>query len=734
MLAMKFKKPENFAGDFWGGLAAMLVALPSAVAFGVTIFAAVGSAYGAYGALAGILGATALGLVAPLFGGTNRLITAPCAPAAAVMSAFAIEEVSNGVPAESILILLMLVGLFAGMIQIIFGISKLGNLIKYMPYPVVSGYLSGVGLYIIVAQTPKLLGSPKDMHFWDSLASIHLWQWQSITVGLVTMCVMLVAQKITKTIPAAILGLIAGIIAYFAIGFFDSKLLQIANNPFIIGAVNSGDGSFFEATKYRWEHIAKVNLIDIAGIFIPALTLAALLSIDTLKTCVVLDALTHSRHDSNRELFGQGIGNIASSLIGGMPGAGQMGATLVNLSSGGCSKLSSWLEGFFSLIAFLLLSQIIAWVPVGALAGILIIVGFRMIDKHSFVFLKSNATILDFVVIAAVIFVALNFSLIMASGTGIILAILLFIREQIGAKIIHRRTLLARTSSKQVRTSEDIRILSAIGDQAVLFELQGGLFFGTANQLYIAFEADLKKRKYFIIDMWRVRSIDITAAHTIEIIRDTISENGGVVIFSRLPRHLSTGLDMHKYFHDLGLVKPSKEVRVFDDIDDAIEWVEDVLLKTIEREDTKEQKLTLKDFELFKGRKDETLEALEEFIEKRAYRGGEVIFKAKDTSDELFLIRRGAVRILLPLPDGSFHHISTLGQGNFFGELSFLDGAEKSADAVTDRETDLYIISRKKFDEFAEEHKRASIQLLEGIASTLATRLRQTNAEILALD
>ena len=129
---------NNLAGDFWGGMAAMLVALPAAIAFGVTIFAALGGSYAAYGALAGILGATALGLVASLLGGTNRLITAPCAPAAAVLSAFAIEHIQRGTPAETILLLLTVLSLSSGLLQLIFGLAGLGRLIKYMPYPVVS--------------------------------------------------------------------------------------------------------------------------------------------------------------------------------------------------------------------------------------------------------------------------------------------------------------------------------------------------------------------------------------------------------------------------------------------------------------------------------------------------------------------------------------------------------------------------------------------------------------------
>src|SRR4051812_497630 len=197
----------------------MLVALPSAIAFGVTIFAPLGGSYAAQGALAGILGTAALGVVASTFGGTKRLITAPCAPAAAVLSALTIELVAKGTPPQQIILMLAGVALLCGVFQIIFGLIRLGTLIKYMPYPVVSGYLSGVGLIIIVSQVPKFLGAPAGTTFWHALAGLGLWRWQSILIGAVTIIVMVLAPKLTKAIPAAILALVAGVGTYFALAF-----------------------------------------------------------------------------------------------------------------------------------------------------------------------------------------------------------------------------------------------------------------------------------------------------------------------------------------------------------------------------------------------------------------------------------------------------------------------------------------------------------------------------------
>ena len=718
----------------------MLVALPSAIAFGVTIYSPLGSSYAAQGAMAGILGVTAIGLLASLFGGTNRLISAPCAPAAAVLSAFVIEFLQgNGGNLESILLMLALLGLMAGIIQVAFGSVGLGTLIKYMPYPVVSGYLSGVGLYIIASQVPKLLGVPKDIHFWESLASQPLWKWQGIVVGLVTIAAMVTAPKLTKKVPAAILALLAGIAVYFILGLADASLLSLAGNKLVVGQLGGGSttGSFTDVAIGRWKAISQFGLADIAVLVMPALTLAVLLSIDTLKTCVVLDALTHSRHDSNRELIGQGIGNITSALIGGIPGAGTMGATLVNMSSGATSRMSGIVEGVLALVAFMLLSALIAWVPIAGLAGILIVIGIRMIDLHTLHYLKSRSTVLDFIVIASVVIVALTVSLIAASATGIVLAILLFVREQIGGKVVRRKAYGDKTFSKNIRRQEEMEILIRHGDRSVIFELQGSLFFGTTDQLYSEIEHELKKREhriYFIMDMRRVQSVDVTASHMLELVKDMLSERNGFLIFAQIPQNLPSGKDMKQYFDQIGLLGKDSPVKVFDEVDEAVEWVEDQILSEARIAKPEETLLNLDEIELFSNRKAQTLQALEVSMQQSSFKAGETIFAAGTSGDELYLIRRGEVRIMLPMDDNHGHHISTFGRGAFFGEMAFLDGNPRSADAIAFSDTDLYVISRKTFDLFAEDHKKLGINLLEGLARVLARRLRYANAEISALE
>jgi sulfate permease, SulP family len=732
-MTLAILQKDKLAGDFWGGLAAMLVALPSAIAFGVTIYAAIGPSFVGLGAIAGILGTTALGLFAPALGGTNRLITAPCAPAAAVLSAFAIQSVQQGTPAALVILLLTVLGLLTGIIQVMLGRARIGSFIKYIPYPVVSGYLSAVGIIIIGSQLPNFLGASESSNWWHALLSPELWKWQGLTVGAVTMLVMLLAPKVTRLVPAAILGLLAGVITYFGIAFFDKSLLVVVDNPLIIGTMPSGTSGLVDAITGRWREIGGLMLSQIGGLLGPALTLAVLLSIDTLKTCVVLDAMTRSRHDSNRELSAQGIGNIASACIGGMPGAGQMGATLVNLSSGGQTRLSGVFEGVLALLAFVLLGSLVAWIPVASLAGILIVVGVRMIDRHSFRLLTSPWTIFDFVVIAVVVVTALSVSLIAASGMGIALAMLLFIREQLSSTVIRRKAYGNQMFARQRRSEAEMKLLEQRGEQTVIIELQGSLFFGTKDQLYSAIEPELGKRTYIILDMHRVQGVDVSVAHVLTQIRDMVAERNGLLIFTNLPQSLPNGRNISIFFKQMEITTDTDHVKVFTEIDDALVWVEDQVLGVDVRESKEETLLNLNEMDLFKERKEETLVALESCLEKCSYKAGEKIYTVGEAGDKLFLIRRGSVRIMLPAEEGVARYLTTSARGDFFGGLSFLDHQPRSNEAVAYTDTDLFMLSRESFEKLNIGHKRLALSLIEAIASILAMRLRYDDLELAAL-
>jgi sulfate permease, SulP family len=719
----------------------MLVALPSAIAFGLVIYAPLGPAWVAKGAIAGILGTVAMGLVAPLLGGTPRLISAPCAPAAAVMAALAAELVAGGGPGgrapldPAVAVTLMaLVGLLSGSLQLFFGAARGGKLIKFVPYPVVAGYLGGVGVTIFLGQLPRLLGLAKGVQLLNGLVSPGGWRLQAIAVGGVTIAVMVLAPRLIRGVPAPILGLAGGALTYFGLALSSPAMLTLTGNSLVIGKLGDG-GLRLADLADRWRAVGSIGSSDLQLVLVPALTLAVLLSIDTLKTCIVVDALTRSRHDSNRELLGQGLGNLASALCGGVPGSGVMGATLVNVSSGGKTRVSGVLEGTFAAAAFLLLGPLVAWVPVAALAGILLVVAVRMVDRNVFHLLKHKSTVLDFAVVLAVVVTSVVVSLIAAAGVGLGLAIMLFLREQVRSSVVRRKTYGNRMFSKKRRLPEEVAVLERDGGQTAVYELQGSLFFGTTDQLFTDLEADIRTRSTVILDLRRVQSVDFTATHLLDQIEARLAERGGTLVFSELPPNLPTGQDLAVYFDQVGLVRPTRRVKVFGELDDALAWAEDRILEAagLERA-ADETALELHEIDLFKKIDDETLAALATCTVERSYEPGQKVFVRGEGGDEIFLIRRGLVRVMLHLSDGRQHHIATFGRGDFFGDMAFLAPGQRSAEAEASTAVDLYSISRARFDEVSSVHPVLEQKVFRRLARALAVRLRQTDAELRSLE
>lgn len=727
-----------FTGEILGGLTAMLVALPSSIAFGVLAYSALGPAYAGAGAMAGLFGAAALGLVAPAIGRTAGLVAAPCAPAAAVLAALMTElstphDGSAGLSAQAVLSLVALTALVAALLQVAYGVLRGGGLIKFIPYPVVAGYLSCVGLIIALAQLPKVLGTGSGLPLLHALLDPSQWRAESVIIGLVTIITMATAPRITQRAPAAVIGLAGGVVSYFVLAGFRPELMQLDGNTLVIGKLQAS-GSFVDSVSNRVRSLGDISLHDISLVMVHALTLSVLLSIDTLKTCVGLDAITRNRHNSNRELIGQGVANLASFFSGGMPGSGTMGPSLVNINSGGRTYRSGIMEGVFVILAVLFLSPLIAWVPISTLAGILLVIAWRMFDKHIFHLLRFKSSRTDFAVIAAVILTAVTTDLIAAAAVGIALTIFLFIRDQISSHVIRRKLSLVQTASKTRREDKERELLDRFGEEGLFCELQGHLFFGTTDQLFTHLEADLKQRRFILLDLRRAQSMDYTAAQLFKRMNAQLMERNGRLLFSGMPSGVTEQRNFEKYLKHLGIVNPQDGVLVFETLDSALEWMEDRILAAhgiLEHED---KILKLTDMSIFSSFSPEVLKQLESCLRETDVKAGDTIFSAGDSGDELFFVMRGAVSFYLPLESGKRHHLDTASSGSVFGEIAFLDNTVRSADAVAKTDCKLSALSRTTFDRVFADKPEVLAKTYVSLALLLAVRLRQTDKQLQALE
>lgn len=716
------------AGDIWGGLAAMLVALPQSIAFGITVFSAIDPALLSQGAMAGILGAVAIGIIAPAFGGTPRLISSPCAPAAAFLAGLASEGWMHG-PSGQGIALLLLVTLVSGAFQIFFSILGGGKVIKYIPYPVVAGYMSSVGIIVVLGQLPRIVGTISAENLLH-LTPVHI---HALLIALAAIGAMTYGPRLTTAVPAPIFGIVAGLAVYGGLCILEPMYRVLDGNPLVIGRLQ---GEFsLSASMARFQSYAQTNAASLRESIIAGATLAVILSIDTLKSCVVVDTVTRSRSNSNRELLGQGLGNLAAGLTGGIAGAGTLGATLVNVSSGGSTRMSGALTGIFSLAALLFLASVFAWVPIPALSGILILVGIRMIDWKIASLVLRKTTILDFLVIVTVIVVALKFSLMAAAGAGVALSALFFLREQMRGSLVHKKTYGSELSSKRSRLPNESKVIQESGHRVVLYELQGSLFFGNTDRLFTMITEDPGQSQFVILNMRRVQSMDSTAIHMLGQIGAMLADRSGRLFLTDLPDELTGGETADAFLRDAGLLSPDSSVAVFEEFHYALEWTEDFILKEHNLYHSHTEKaLSLAEIEMFQSLSAKQLEELEPLLEEHSISAGGVIFKSGDTTDSVFFIRQGIVKIMLPINSHRAHHLASFGRGDFFGDMAFVDHEQRSADAVAETDCELYSLSRSRFDELLAHDPAIGTQFYESLVRVLAHRFRAVHTELRALE
>ncbi|MCQ2282090.1 MAG: SulP family inorganic anion transporter [Bacteroidales bacterium] len=422
---MKFIETNNIKGDIFGGVTAGIVALPLALAFGIQAFGGVNDPSAAsMGALAGLVGATMLGFFAALFGGTHSQISGPTGPMTVVTATLVsgVWASSNG-NISSVLISMALAGLFCGLFQILFGIIKLGKYVRYIPYPVLSGFMSGIGIIIILQQLYPLVGLKGSGSMIDLVMGIPSAVSSGISVtalllGLGTIAIIYLFPLITKKVPATLVALIVMTIV--------SLFCNMSDN-LIIGSIPSGlpmpffAKSGLDMSSIDWAIVLKSALI-------PGLTLAGLGSIDTLLTSVVADNITKTKHNSNKELIGQGIGNAVAGLFCGLPGAGATMRTVVNVKSGGRTQFSGMIHAILLLAILLGLGSVVKYVPLSVLAGILITVGWGIIDFKGFKDLLRIPKA-DAVVLVVVLLVTVFIDLLTAVGIGMVIACVLFMKR-----------------------------------------------------------------------------------------------------------------------------------------------------------------------------------------------------------------------------------------------------------------------------------------------------------------
>lgn len=510
---MAFIETNNIKGDIFGGITAGIVALPLALAFGIQAFGGIDSPEAAsMGALAGLVGATLLGFFAALFGGTHSQISGPTGPMTVITASLisAAWTASSGNFA-AVIIAMAMAGMFCGLFQILFGLIRIGKYVRYIPYPVLSGFMSGIGVIIILQQIYPMIGKKSPVSTLDMILGFPAAMADGVSVmallmGLGTILIILCFPRLTKKVPSTLVALIVMTIVSILCSF--DAALTIGQIPaglpmpfFMKDGIDLGGINWFET---------------IEAALIPGLTLAGLGSIDTLLTSVVADNITKTKHDSNQELIGQGIGNAIAGMFCGIAGAGATMRTVVNVKSGGRTQISGMVHALFLLAILLGLGSLVKYVPLAVLAGILITVGWGIIDFRGFKDLthipKADAFVL-IVVFLTTVFV----DLLTAVGIGMVIACVLFMKR--AGDLVENQYhggMLTDSYDKETPWEDEAGLTEEMKKNIYIQRLDGPIFFGSITGFQRVMHDIPAGIKTVIIRMRRVNFMDQSGAYAME--------------------------------------------------------------------------------------------------------------------------------------------------------------------------------------------------------------------------
>jgi SulP family sulfate permease len=525
---------KHLKGDLFGGVTAGIVALPLALAFG--------EASGA-GPIAGLWGAIITGFFAAAFGGTGTQITGPTGPMVVVFAGLVAEitRVAGASFAEVAGIIFAAVVL-AGLIQIAFGVFRIGQYIRLVPYPVISGFMSGIGVIIILLQASRLFGSEPDRG--GTIGAIEaipaaVASPDFIATGVALLSLLIVffwPKQVGRFVPAPLAALIIGTLV--ALPFDIPKLVE--DLPQFASFADRLPG-FIIPTIDR----------DVGFLIVEAaIILAVLGAIDSLLTSLVADNATRTRHDSNRELIGQGIGNGIAGLFGAIPGAGATMRTMVNIRTGGVTRISGMVHGLLLLVVVLVATPLAAAIPHAVLAGILIKVGWDIID-FAYIRRAHRGPRWDLVLMALVLLVTVFVDLITAVGIGVFLAALGFVhsiaKDQLEAIGEERVTPL---------TPEEQAIVDAAPGDIRTFEFSGPLSFGAAADIAHRVRENVHGEEVLLLDFRQMTSLDVSAAYALQaIIEDAHREERPIFLCEVRPEVADKlrGLDVASLLPEGGL-------------------------------------------------------------------------------------------------------------------------------------------------------------------------------------
>ncbi|TXI80636.1 MAG: cyclic nucleotide-binding domain-containing protein [Flavobacteriales bacterium] len=723
----------SLRGDLAGGATAAIAAIPVELVYGLIAVMPLGAAYADHGLRAALWGCILGGVFAFVMRGTGGMLTGSRPATGLILGTLAAALLQHRDiaaaedPAALVFILLLVCTMLAGAFQFAFGLARVGRALKYVPYPVVAGLMCGVASLMLLFALRPALGIPYAAAWNDAYGQ---WRPFSMLVAALTVAVCFGGAKVTRKVPSAVTALVAGTLLHHAL-------------VLVVGAYNMGETSgtvsslLPDRSVGQWLMArADLSLFGWLSLLVPyALAIAAFASLETLLCLSSIETSRAVRLDADRELRIQGAANIVGGALGATSAVGNLSRVMINLSAGGGGRASSLAYSAVLASVVLFAGHWTGLVPAAVTAGILIFYAVQMVDDGTRriavqVFTQRGVLerrqyrvlLANFLVIVLVALVAVFGDMLKATAVGIAAAMFLFVRSSM-KPVIRRVQSAATRRSLKVRVPEDMALLELEGTRIAIIEVEGPLFFGTADRLAREIDSVCECSDSVILDLRRVSDVDPTGGRTL------VQASKQVFGQNRRLSFAGANVRVERFLCAMGLEACVPVAHWHHDVDSALQCEEDYLLVAF-GSPSDHAVLHLSQTTLAHGLTASESSVLEAFLDKHLFDSPGKVFELGQKGESLFVATGSVVDIVLPLDNGKQKRVASFAPGVVFGEMALLEGKPRSADAIVQGPSTVWELSRDRLAEIEYKHPEIARRVLLNLSRSLAERLRATTMEL----
>jgi sulfate permease, SulP family len=725
------------ANDVFGGLASAAIAIPLAMGYGMFAFAPLGENYFEDGAWAGIATAFVVAIACVLLGDKTTTVYAPRVASTFFLGLLIYGLAHSDDPAIAaggawlILAIAFSTVLLAGAFESLFGVIKLGTLIKYTPQPVMAGFQNAAAALLFLVQIGNVCGFDRTVPFTQAPQHLDSIKPLSLAVAAVTFVAMWNAKKLMPKVPPMLVGIGLGCALYYVgklagLGGYLGPI--IASGPRV--AIGPTAAPYFAGLAHAPNLVAVLPTI-LGG----ALALAIIASIDALLCAKLVTAPGEPRRDGDRLLIRLGAGNLAAACIGGITSGINIGPSIANRTFGGRTPLSVLVNAAALLIAGTVLFPLLGQIPRVALAAVIMVIAVQHFDLWSLQLARGlrrtrgayrlNAA-LDLAVVAVVAVLSIAINIVLAVFMGVAIAVALFV-FRMSRSIIRRKYRCSTIHSRTSRPAPDRAFLERSGDAILVMELEGALFFGTGEKMLSEVEIALEREtSCLILDLRRLTEVDSTGAKVLLELKTNLALRKIELLLAAGGRTAAM-----ERLENFGVLSSIGDANIVPDVDRGIQRAEDELLRT--QPQLYDAEMPLAEVGVFAGFNAPDLKAIEPHLNRASYPAGAIVFRENEAGNEVLIVTKGTASAYLQLPNTNIR-LATFAPGTIFGELAILDEGVRSATVVADMDLVCRTLTTSSFAALSTTSPGVAIRLLAAIARELSGRLRVANRTIQQLD